>query len=200
VKDGGDSGRLAGQLGNELAQLLRCDAELAMAERMPEIRRAAAEVAVLVAGLAALLFALAGGSWAAGLGLASVVPAWSSALIVGGAWLIVAAALLLHKRPRALISRLSDESQARALASTRAERDEAERTLRDTAEALAEALLHDAESRAVRAATGAARRGVDEAEREAGLLITQLADALRERGKAGQGFLDWLRGGEQKPS
>jgi len=198
VKDGGDSGRLAGQLGNELAHLLRSDAEVAMAERMPEIRRTATEVAVLAAGIFALLFALAGGSWAAGLGLASVVPAWSAALLVGAAWLIVAAALFLLDHPRRLVSRLSEESQAQALASRRAERDEAERTLRDTAEALAEALLHDAEARAVHATAGAARRGIDEAEREAGLLIEQLAQALRERGKAGQGFLDWLRG-EEKP-
>jgi hypothetical protein len=40
---------------------------------------------------------------------------------------------------------------------------------------------------------------VDEAEREAGLLITQLAEALRERGRAGQGFLDWLRGEDKRP-
>ena len=199
MKDDGESGRLAGQLGNELAHLLRCDAELAMAERMPEIRRTATEAAVLAAGVSALLFALAGGSWAAGLGLASVVPAWSSALIVAGVWLVVAAVLLLHERTRRLVSCLSDESQAQALTSRRAERNEAERTLRDTAEALAEALLHDAEARAVHATTGAARRGIDEAEHEAGLLITQLADALRERGKAGQGFLDWLRG-QEKPA
>jgi hypothetical protein len=199
VRDGRRSGQLAGQLGDELAHLLRSDAELAMAERMPEIRRTATEVAVLTAGVAALLFALAGGTWAAGLGLAGVVPAWSSALIVAGAWLLVAAVLLLHEHPRSLVSRLSDEHQVEMLASRRAERDEAERRLRDTAERLAEALLHDAEARAVHAATGAARRGIDEAEREAGLLIAQLADALRERGKAGQGFLDWLRG-EEKPA
>src|SRR5262249_39504446 len=72
VQDSGDSGRLAGQLGNELAHLLRCDAELAMVERMPEIRRTATEAAVLAAGIFALIFALAGGSWAAGLGLAKI--------------------------------------------------------------------------------------------------------------------------------
>jgi signal transduction histidine kinase len=200
VEESGRSGQLAGQLGDELAHLLRCDAELAMAERMPEIRRTATEVAVLSAGVVALLFALAGGTWAAGLGLASVVPAWTSALILAGAWLLVAVVLLVvHRDPRRLVARLSDESQAAMLASRRAERDEAERNLRDTAERLAEALLHDAEARGADAAAAAARRGKDEAEREAAQLIAQIADALREPGKAGRGLLDRLRGAEEKP-
>jgi len=193
------SGELAGQLGDELAQLLRCDAELAMAERMPEVRRTATEVGVLAAGLIATLFTLAAASWAAGFGLATAIPAWSSALVVAGAWLLVAFLLLRHEYSRRLVSRLSVERQAALISSASAERDQAEQTLRRTAEQLAEALLREAEVRAMGAAASAARRGVDEAEREAGQLLNQLADVLREPGKAGASFLDWLKGVEGDP-
>jgi len=195
------SGQLAGQLGNELAQLLRCDAELAMAERMPEIRRTAGEAAVLAGGVVALLFALAGGSWAAALGLANEISGWAAALVVAGVWLLVAAvALVVYEHPRRLVSRLSDQNQADVIESAKAERAQAEQSLRVTAAQLAEALLHDAEARAMQSAASAVSRGVDEAEHEAGRLISQLADALREPGKAGHGLLEWLKGEGEGPS
>lgn len=201
VEERPTSGQLAGQLGDELAQLLRCDAELAMAERMPEIRRTAGEAAVLAGGVVAVLFALAAGSWAAGLGLATEVPEWAAALAVAGAWLLVAAVVLIvYEHPRRLVSRLSDQSQADVIASAQSERAKAEQSLRVTAAQLAEALLHDAEARAMHSAAAAVTRGVDEAENEAGRLITQLADALREPGKAGQSLLEWLKGDGEGPS
>jgi hypothetical protein len=201
VEEHPTSARLAGQLGDELAQLLRCDAELAMAERMPEIRRTAGEAAVLGGGIVALLFALAGGTWAAGLAIASVTRGWAAALIVAGVWVVVALVLLRQERPRRLFSRLSDQNQADVISSARAERRRAEETLRATAARLAEALLHDAEVRGMHAAASAARHGVDEAEQEAARLIAQIADALRDSGRAGgRGFLDWLKGGGEEPA
>jgi hypothetical protein len=201
VQERATSGQLAGQLGDELARLLRCDAELAMAERMPEIRRAAGDAAVLAAGVVALLFALAGGSWAAALGIATEVPGWAAALAVAGAWSLVAAvALFVYEHPRRLVSRLSDQTQAEVIQAAQAERSQAEQSLRVTAAQLAEALFHEAEARAMHSAASAVSHGVDEAEHEAGRLISQLADALREPGKAGHGLLEWLKGDWEGPS
>jgi hypothetical protein len=195
----GSPGQLAGQLANELSQLVRMDVELAATERLPELRRAASEVAVAVAGLIALLFAAAAFSWAGGIGLTHVIPGWSAALVIAGAWLIAAAVLLRHDYARRLRNRFSPENQAAVIASNKVEREQAEREIRQTAESLAEALLKEAEAQGLRAASTAAERGVHAAEHEASHLLHQLADALRDPGKAGLSILEHLTRGEDRP-
>jgi hypothetical protein len=191
VVDKGDSpGRLLGQLAHELSQLVRNDLELAAAEQLPELRRAAAELAVLAAAVVALAFGLAAATWAAVRGLTLVIPAWSSPLVVAGAWLLIAVLLFGHGLPRRLLARLSKQRHARVIASSQAERQQAEQTIRQTAEQLAEALLREAEAQGLRAATSVAKHGAQEAEHEAGHLLTQLAEALLAPGKAGLSILD----------
>jgi Putative Actinobacterial Holin-X, holin superfamily III len=146
ARDSDKPGRLLGQLAHELSQLVRSDIELAAAERLPEARRALMELVVLAAGLVALVFALAAATWAAVRGLTLVIPGWSSPLVVAGAWLILAVLLLAHDYPRRLVAQLSAERHGRVIASSRAEREQAEETIRSTAEQLAQALLREAET------------------------------------------------------
>jgi hypothetical protein len=193
-------GQLAGQLANELSQLVRMDVELAAAERLPELRRAASEVAVTVGGLVALLFGAAAFSWAAGIGLSHAIPGWSAALVIAGAWLIAAAVLLRHDYARRLRNRFSPESQAAVITSNQTEREQAEREIRHTAERLAEALLKEAEAQGLRAASTAAEHGIHAAEHEASHLLHQLADALRDPGKTGLSILERLTRSEDEPA
>jgi hypothetical protein len=199
VGKNGKPGQLAGQLANELSQLVRMDVELAAAERLPELRRAASEVAVAAGGLIALLFAVAALSWAGGIGLTHAIPSWSAALVIAGVWLIIAAVLLRHDYARKLRNRFSTESQTAAITSNQAERKQAEQEIRQTAERLAEALLKEAETQGVRAASTAAEHGIHAAEHEASHLLHQLAEALRDPGKAGLSLLERLKNVDDKP-
>jgi len=193
MADTGESpGRLLGQLAHELSRLVRTDLELAAAEQLPEARQALIELAVLVAGLVALVFALAAATWAAVSGLTLVIPGWSSPLVVAGVWLIVAVLLLAHDYPRRLLARLSAERHGRVIASSQAGREQAEQTIRSTAEHLAQALLREAEQQGLHVASSLAKHGVKEAEDETRHLLTQLADAFLSPGKAGLDILDRL--------
>jgi len=192
ARDSNKPGRLLGQLAHELSQLVRSDIELAAAERLPEARRALMELVVLAAGLVALVFALAAATWAAVRGLTLVIPGWSSPLVVAGAWLTLAVLLLVHDYPRRLVAQLSTERHGRVIASSRAEREQAEETIRSTAEQLAQALLREAETQGLRAASSLAKHGIKEAEAETRHLLTELANALFAPGKAGLSILDRL--------
>jgi Putative Actinobacterial Holin-X, holin superfamily III len=201
VPDKSDApGRLLGQLAHELSQLVRSDIELAATEQLPEARRALIELAVLAAGLVALVFALAAATWAAVRGLTLVIPGWSSPLVVAGAWLILAALLLAHDYPRRLLARLSAERHGRVIASSQVEREQAEQTIRSTAEQLAQALLREAETQGLHAASSLAKHGVNQAEAETRHLLTELADALLAPGKAGLNILDRLRNAKGETS
>jgi hypothetical protein len=189
-----------GQLANELSQLVRMDVELAAAERLPELRRAASEVAVTVGGVVALLFAAAALSWAGGIGLTHAISGWSAALVIAGVWLITAAVLLRHDYARRLRHRFSPENQAAVITSNHAEREQAEQEIRRTAERLAEALLNEAEAQGLRAASTAAEHGVHAAEHQASHILHQLADAFRDPGKTGLSLLERLTRSEDEPT
>ena len=187
-------GQLLGQLADELSMLVRNDVELSAAERLPEVKHIAKELAVVVAAGVAGFFALAAASWAAGIGLSHLITGWEAALVVAGAWALAAVLLFGHDYSRRLIARLSEERRTDVIATCRTEREEAQEKLRETAEHLAAALLHEAEAQGMRAASSMAKRGVQEVEEEAGNLLNQLADALMSPGKAGLSILDRLRG------
>lgn len=191
-------GALLGELADELSKLVRNDVELSAAERLPELRRIATELAALVAAAIAVLFALGAASWAGGIGLSHVMSGWAAALVVAGAWSLVAFLLFSHEYSRRLIARLSEERRTRVITSSRVEREQAQQTLRETAERLAQALIREAEEQGMRAATSFARRGVQEVEEEAGSLISQLADALMSPGATGLSILDRLRKGSDE--
>ena len=81
------------QLGHEVSVLAFCEAQLTASRNMPEVRRAARDVAAaFVAGIAfltAFVFANVAGM----LALTTVLPAWLAALILTLAWLGIGAAV-----------------------------------------------------------------------------------------------------------
>ncbi len=99
--------------------------------------------------------------------------------------MIAGVSLLAHDDPRRLVYRLSGRRHDQVIAASRAERELAEQQLRQTAEQLAAALLREAEAQGLRAAATVAQR-------EAGHVLSQLADALLAPGKAGLSILDRL--------
>jgi hypothetical protein len=88
-------------LGRDVSVLVFCEAQLAAARNLPEVRRAARDLAgAFVAGLAFLMvFVFA--NVAAFHGLSAAVPAWGAALLLCLAWLLAAAALTLALMVRA---------------------------------------------------------------------------------------------------
>lgn len=197
---GATPGTELGQLAHELSRLVRHDLELAAAERLPELRRIAAEASVLAVAVVALVLAFAAGTWAAVRGLTPAIPDWAAPLVVAGAWLILAVALLAHGYPRRLLDRFSAGRHHRAIENSRADREQGELEVRQTAERLAQALLREAEAQGLRAAGSVAKRAVGEAEHEAGNLASQIADALLAPGKAGLSILDRLTGSKDEQS
>jgi hypothetical protein len=107
--------------------------------------------------------------------------------------------LFNHEHSRKLFARLSDERGKDVVASGRAERQQSEQALRITAERVAQALLKEAEAQGLRAASSVATRGAHEAEREAQHLISEVADALLERGKSGLGILERITKPPEEP-
>lgn len=77
------------QLGRDVSVLAFCEAHLAASRNMPEVRRAARDLAAaLVAGIA-FLAAFVFANVAAMLGLTTALPAWLAALVLTLAWLVV---------------------------------------------------------------------------------------------------------------
>jgi hypothetical protein len=89
------------RLGRDVSVLVFCETHLAAARNLPEVRRAARDIAgALVAGLA-FLTAFVFANVAALRGLSAVVSPWLAALILGLAWLVVGAALAIALMVRA---------------------------------------------------------------------------------------------------
>jgi hypothetical protein len=176
---------LIGELGHELAVLVRSDVELAAVRRAPELRRLAAELGVAIAAGVALLLGLAATSWSAVRALDVVVPSWSAPLLVGAAWILIAGVLLRLDHPRRLGRRLAQEELAAAVDAARGERAEAEDALRVTAERLAGALAREAAAREL--ASDAAAVG-----RDAEVLLHELLTVLTAPGRACIDFVDRL--------
>jgi hypothetical protein len=88
-------------LGRDVSVLVFCETHLAAARNLPEVRRAARDLAgALVAGLA-LLTAFVFANVAALHGLSSLVSPWLAALILCLAWLVVGLALVIVLMVRA---------------------------------------------------------------------------------------------------
>lgn len=87
--------KLIGDLPGLLVDLLRSEIENLKIEVTDKIKHAGVGVGLLVGAGAFLFFALGVFTAAAILGLATVLPAWAAALIVGGALLLITAILVL---------------------------------------------------------------------------------------------------------
>ena len=89
------------QLGRDLSVLALCEAQLQASRNMPEVRRAARDLAaallVVVALAAAFLFA----NVAAFEGLSTVVSGWVAALVLCAVWIVVGVSLLIALLVRA---------------------------------------------------------------------------------------------------
>jgi Putative Actinobacterial Holin-X, holin superfamily III len=89
------------QLGGDVSVLAFCEAQLAASRNMPEVRRAARDIAAaLVAGIA-FLTAFVFVNVAAMLTLTTVMPSWLAALILFLVWLLIGAAVAIALMVRA---------------------------------------------------------------------------------------------------
>lgn len=174
--------------------LVRRELEVAAAQNAPQVRQVAVELAVALAALVALLFALAALSWAAAQALSLVLPSWAASLIVAGTWTVVAALLLRHDHPRRLAQRLTTQAGERALETAERERDQAEEAVKETAERLGEAVAREAMERELKAGVSAAEHMAGAAEQEAEDLLKELIVAFLAPGRAGISVLERIVG------
>jgi len=87
--------KLIADLPGYLVDLLRSELELLKAELISKIKHAGIGVGLLAAGTFFAFFAFAVLLAAAVLGIATALPGWLAALIVGGALLVITAVLVL---------------------------------------------------------------------------------------------------------
>jgi Putative Actinobacterial Holin-X, holin superfamily III len=192
-----ESAELVGELARELSALVRRDIEVAATERLPTLRRAFLDVAVIVAVAVAGLFALAWLSVAGGRLAATSMPAWGAALVIAGVWGLVSlgiAAVLL--RPRAqpsereqlfgLLQLLARTNRLEVLQSGREEaRDEAEHEMRQTSEALVETVLDEAAEHQLKALPEVAKRELEKGDVHPTETLTKMIALLAIPARAG---------------
>jgi hypothetical protein len=158
---------LLARLGGEVSVLAFCEAQLAASRNMPQVRRAARDIAgvllITVAGLTA--FSL--GNVAALLGLATIMSAWAAALVLCAAWVAVGVALVLVLTIRAgqvtgwKWWRVFSAGREETLADLEHARASAEQAVRDTLERLAPAISIEIARAAVPMAGDMASGAVD---------------------------------------
>jgi hypothetical protein len=155
------------ELGRDLSVLILCEAQLAASRNMPELRRAARDLAAaFVAGIA-FLTAFVFANVAAMLALTTVLSPWLAALVLTLVWVVVGTALsvaLLHRAGRVTgwkwwrVFTAGPEESRRDLEGARAD---AERAVLATLERLAPAITVEIAAAAVPMATGAVTGAVD---------------------------------------
>jgi uncharacterized membrane protein YqjE len=88
-------GRLVEQLSEQATRLVRAEIALAKAELAEKAKRSGVGIGLLGAALVVVLYAVGVLIWSAIIGLAEAWPLWLSALVVGVAMVLFAAALVL---------------------------------------------------------------------------------------------------------
>lgn len=155
------------QLGRDLSVLVFCEAQLAASRNMPQVRRAARDIAAALIAAVAFLTAFAFANVAAMLGLTSVLSPWLAALALAAAWIVLGVALVIALSVRAgtvtgwkwwRVFSAGPEEAAKDLERARAE---AEEDVRRTLERLAPAITVEIAAAAVPMATGMAGGVVD---------------------------------------
>jgi hypothetical protein len=102
VRDGSPSvTELLVQLGRDLSVLALCEAQLQASRNMPEVRRAARDLAASLLVVAALVAAFVFANVAAFEGLSTVVSGWVAALVLCAVWTAVGVSLLIALLVRA---------------------------------------------------------------------------------------------------
>jgi hypothetical protein len=155
------------QLGRDLSVLGFCEAQLTASRHMPEVRRAARDLAAAVITAVAFLTAFAFVNVAAYLGLSSAVAPWLAAVILAVVWIALGGLLAVALAVRA--GRVTGWSWWRVFRGGRQEslddlqraRDEAEEAVRATLERLAPAITVEIAAAAVPIAGDMAEDVVD---------------------------------------
>jgi methyl-accepting chemotaxis protein len=137
---------LVEQLGRETSTLIFREAVLSASHHVPEVRRAARDVAVAVTATLALVTAFALANWAVVDALEPSLSGWRAPLVVAVFWLVVGIVLLLATLTR--LGHLAGVRWWRDPAAARGDleqaRDEAEQTVRETLGRLSGAVAREA--------------------------------------------------------
>jgi hypothetical protein len=184
---------LLGEIAHQLTVLMRSDFQLAAAERAPEIRQGARDMAAVAVAAATALLGFAAVSWAAVLGLSHVMASWGAALVVAGFWTVVTVLLLRSGGVMRLKARVGPERQEQALAAARAARSDAERAITAAAAKLGKALMRETAGYEMKTIVAAEQRIADTVERDVEAILRDLVGALSVPEKA-SGFFGRISG------
>jgi hypothetical protein len=161
---------LLGELGRDVGVLAFLETQLALSRNMPEVRRAARDIAGALVALLAFLTAFAFGNVAAFIALSDVMPTWLAALVLAAVWIAVGAVIVVALMVRA--GRVTGWSWWRVFSAGPQEaerdlqraRDEAARAVRETLERVAPAMTVEIASAAMPLAGDMASEVVDAGE------------------------------------
>ena len=131
------------QLGRELSDVVTSEAQLEAARNMPEVRRAARDIAGALVVVVAALTAFAFFNVAAEEGLSRVLATWAAALVLAAVWIAVGGALLFGFMGRArrwLLWIVLKAAPTEAIEELERERDAAIKAARHTLERLGPAI------------------------------------------------------------
>ena len=143
------------QLGRDLSVLALCEAQLQASRNMPEVRRAARDLAAALLVVVALAAAFVFANVAAFEGLSTVVSGWVAALVLCAVWIAVGVSLLIALLVRAghatgwrwwRVFRAGPAESTKDLEQARAD---AEQAVLDTLERLAPAITIEIATAAV---------------------------------------------------
>jgi hypothetical protein len=143
------------ELGHDLSVLGFCEAQLAASRHMPEVRRAARDLAASLVAVVAFVTAFVFANVAAMLGLTSVVDPWLAAVILALAWIALGGLLAVALAVRAghvtgwRWWRVFRDGPEKSLEDLERARDEAEEAVRATLERLAPAITVEIASAAM---------------------------------------------------
>ena len=186
VEDAPSASELLEQVGRGASTLVLREVQLATSHHIPELRRAARDLAMVVAAVVSLVTAFALANWAAVAALSSSLPGWRAPLVVAAFWLAVGVLLAAFVLARA--GQLFGPTWRRALVADPAEtvrgseqaRDEAEQALRDSLAEFADALAKEAGALVADAVVPLASGAVDIGE-DVIDAVDDVSDAIEER-------------------
>jgi hypothetical protein len=180
------------RLGHDSSRLALHEAALSASRHAPDLRRVAAGAGVVVTIVLAFLAAFALGNWAAVDGLATVLPVWLAALAVAAVWVVVGVVLVAVVRRRLLRGstgvwvRVLGQDRDDAVAQLQASRDEAERAVRETLDALGPAIAAAAAEQMMESAVPFAEEMGEELLEASEEVVDAIADRLPGAGAVGQ--------------
>jgi hypothetical protein len=134
------------QLGRDVSVLVFCEAQLTTSRNMPEVRRAARDIAGALGAAIAFLTAFVFANVAALQALSIVLSAWLAALALGAVWIVLGCSLLFALMVRAghvtgwKWWRVFSAEPEQAFEDFEEARADAEQAVRDTLERLAPAI------------------------------------------------------------